>query len=256
MRMMLLALLVGLPILAMWQGGPLIKRTNPSTLSTPTGYTHVVEVTGPGKMIYIAGQVAFDASGKVVGAGDMKAQTEQVFKNLEAALKTAGATFADVVKMNTYVTDMSQVAAHSGSPRTVLRRHDASQHARAGQRPGATGTGDRDRSHRRRSGRLGSFQSFFCASATQPRSRSPSRQNSTKRRVLVTSAGRVAAPLVDLTEQVEAADVGVHREQSLVARLQALEQSCRVVVALALMLASAAASHSSPCDDGGPRRGP
>ena len=49
MRMMLLALLVGLPILAMWQGGPLIKRTNPSTLSTPTGYTHVVEVTGPGK---------------------------------------------------------------------------------------------------------------------------------------------------------------------------------------------------------------
>ena len=110
MRMMLLALLVGLPILAMMQGGPLIKRTNPSTLSTPTGYTHVVEVTGPGKMIYIAGQVAFDASGKVVGAGDMKAQTEQVFKNLEAALKAAGATFADVVKMNTYVTDMSQVA--------------------------------------------------------------------------------------------------------------------------------------------------
>ena len=110
MRMMLLALLVGLPILAMWQGGPLIKRTNPPTLSTPTGYTHVVEVTGPGKMIYIAGQMAFDASGKVVGAGDMKAQTEQVFKNLEAALKAAGATFADVVKMNTYVTDMSQMA--------------------------------------------------------------------------------------------------------------------------------------------------
>ena len=110
MRMMLLALLVGLPILAIWQGGPLIKRTNPSALSTPTGYTHVVEVTGPGKTIYIAGQVALDASGKVVGAGDMKAQTEQVFKNLEAALKSAGATFADVVKMNTYVTDISQVA--------------------------------------------------------------------------------------------------------------------------------------------------
>jgi 2-iminobutanoate/2-iminopropanoate deaminase len=111
MRMMLLAFLMMLPILAVAQtpGSP-IKRTNPSALSTPTGYTHVVEVAGPAKTIYIAGQVAFDAGGKVVGAGDIKAQTEQVFKNLEAALKAASATFADVVKMNTYVTDMSQLA--------------------------------------------------------------------------------------------------------------------------------------------------
>jgi 2-iminobutanoate/2-iminopropanoate deaminase len=111
MRMMLLALLMALPVLAMAQiSGSPIKRTNPPALSTPTGYSHVVEVTGPGKTIYIAGQIAFDAGGKVVGAGDMKAQTEQVFKNLEAALKAAGATFADVVKMNTYVTDISQIA--------------------------------------------------------------------------------------------------------------------------------------------------
>lgn len=111
MRMMLLAFLMILPVLAMAQiSGSPIKRTNPPALSTPTGYSHVVEVTGPGKTIYIAGQIAFDASGKVVGAGDMKAQTEQVFKNLEAALKAAGATFADVVKMNTYVTDISQIA--------------------------------------------------------------------------------------------------------------------------------------------------
>jgi 2-iminobutanoate/2-iminopropanoate deaminase len=110
MRMMLLAVFVGLPLLAMWQTSASIERTNPPTLSTPTGFTHVVEVTGAAKTVYIAGQVAFDASGKVVGAGDMKAQTEQVFKNLEAALKAAGATFADVVKMNTYVTDMSELA--------------------------------------------------------------------------------------------------------------------------------------------------
>jgi reactive intermediate/imine deaminase len=111
MRMMLLALLMILPVLAMAQmSASPIKRTNPPALSTPTGYSHVVEVTGPGKTIYIAGQIAFDASGKVVGTGDMKAQTEQVFKNLEAALKAAGATFADVVKMNTYVTDISQIA--------------------------------------------------------------------------------------------------------------------------------------------------
>ena len=106
-----LALMILAPVLALWAfAGPQVKRTNPPALSTPTGYSHVVEVTGPAKMVYIAGQIAFDKDGKVVGAGDMKAQTEQVFKNLEAALASAGAKFADVVKMNTYVTDMSQVA--------------------------------------------------------------------------------------------------------------------------------------------------
>jgi len=88
-----------------------VKRTNPPTLSKPTGYMHVVEVTGPGKTIYIAGQIALDKDGNVVGAGNMKAQAEQVFKNLQAALESAGAKFSDVVKMNTYVTDMEQAPA-------------------------------------------------------------------------------------------------------------------------------------------------
>jgi reactive intermediate/imine deaminase len=100
------------PIIAFAQAAaPKITRTNPPTLSTPTGYTHIVEVTGPVKTVYIAGQIAFDKDGNVVGKGDIKAQTEQVFKNLQAALTAAGATFADVVKMNTYITDMSNVAA-------------------------------------------------------------------------------------------------------------------------------------------------
>jgi reactive intermediate/imine deaminase len=77
-------------------------------LSAPTGYTHVVEVLR-GKMVYIAGQVAFDKSGNVVGVGDFKAQTRQVLENLKAALSAAGATFENVVKVNTYVTDMSQL---------------------------------------------------------------------------------------------------------------------------------------------------
>ena len=67
-----------------------------------------VEATG-GKTVYISGQIALDKDGKVVGEGDMKAQAEQVFKNLQTALASAGATFKDVVKMNTYTTDMSQV---------------------------------------------------------------------------------------------------------------------------------------------------
>jgi 2-iminobutanoate/2-iminopropanoate deaminase len=107
MRFGFLALFLLLPVVAFAQ----VKRTNPPTLSKPTGYTHVVEVTGPGKTIYIAGQIALDKDGNVVGAGNMKAQAEQVFKNLQAALDAAGAKFSDVVKMNTYVTDMEQAPA-------------------------------------------------------------------------------------------------------------------------------------------------
>ncbi len=107
MRVALSMLFMLLPVLAFAQ----VKRTNPPTLSKPTGYTHIVEVNGPGKTIYISGQIALDKDGKVVGAGDMKAQAEQVFKNLQAALDAAGAKFSDVVKMNTYITDMAQAPA-------------------------------------------------------------------------------------------------------------------------------------------------
>jgi reactive intermediate/imine deaminase len=107
MRVALSMLFVLAPVLAFAQ----VKRTNPPALSTPTGYTHIVEVTGPNRTIYISGQIAFDKDGTLVGAGDMKAQAEQVFRNLETALKAAGAQFSDVVKMNSYITDMSKVQA-------------------------------------------------------------------------------------------------------------------------------------------------
>ena len=107
MRVILSMMFVLLPVLAFAQ----VKRTNPPTLSKPTGYTHIVEVTGPGKTIYIAGQIALDKDGNVVGARDMKAQAEQVFKNLQLALESAGAKFSDVVKMNTYITDMEKAPA-------------------------------------------------------------------------------------------------------------------------------------------------
>src|SRR5499433_4071714 len=85
-----------------------VRFLNPQALSTPTGYSHVAEVSS-GRTIYIAGQVAFDKSGNVVGKGDFAAQTTQVFENLKLALAAVGATFENVVKVNTYVTDMSQV---------------------------------------------------------------------------------------------------------------------------------------------------
>src|SRR5262245_66421122 len=85
-----------------------VRFLNPQALSVPTGYSHVAEVSS-GRTIYIAGQVAFDKSGTVVGKGDFAAQTTQVFENLKSALAAVGATFDNVVKVNTYVTDMSQI---------------------------------------------------------------------------------------------------------------------------------------------------
>jgi enamine deaminase RidA (YjgF/YER057c/UK114 family) len=75
---------------------------NPPTLAAPRGYSHVVTATG-GKMVFIAGQVAFDTKGEIVGKGDLRAQATQAYANLKAALAAAGATTADVVKLNTYV---------------------------------------------------------------------------------------------------------------------------------------------------------
>src|SRR5437899_2624357 len=75
---------------------------NPPGLMPTNGWTHVVTATG-GKTIHVSGQVSVDERGQVVGKGDLKAQTEQTFANLGVALKAAGASFRDVVKMNLYV---------------------------------------------------------------------------------------------------------------------------------------------------------
>jgi enamine deaminase RidA (YjgF/YER057c/UK114 family) len=82
---------------------------NPEGISKPIGYTHVAKVTGA--LVFIAGQVALDGQGNLVGLGDFRKQTEQVFRNLETALTAAGAEFKDVVKMNIYVLDASELPA-------------------------------------------------------------------------------------------------------------------------------------------------
>ena len=85
-----------------------VQYLNPPALSAPAGYTHVVQVHG-GRAIYIAGQVALDKSGNVVGKGDFGAQATQVFENLKSALAAGGATFDNLVKVNTFVTDLSHM---------------------------------------------------------------------------------------------------------------------------------------------------
>ena len=75
-------------------------------------YTHVVTVSGTGKMIFVAGQLARDAEGNCVGKGDMRAQIQQVGENIKTCLEGAGATLADIVKTNTYVTDYEEFSKH------------------------------------------------------------------------------------------------------------------------------------------------
>lgn len=103
-----LAALALLPSVAAAQAGP--KFINPPGLAHPNGYTHVV-VSADGRTAYIAGQVAYDSSGQVVGTDDFRAQAKQVFANLGLALAGAGATFADVVKTTTLITDMNNIPA-------------------------------------------------------------------------------------------------------------------------------------------------
>ena len=84
-----------------------LQRINPPGLSTPTTYSHIVR---DGKTLYIAGQVGSDAEGKVVGPA-MTQQLEQVLKNLQIALKSQGADFSNVAKINIYVTDVDAFRA-------------------------------------------------------------------------------------------------------------------------------------------------
>jgi len=75
---------------------------NPERLVRSPAYTQVVEAVSPGRTIYISGQLGTDRDGKLAG-GDFRAQAEQVFKNLQAALSAVGAGWADIVKLNSYL---------------------------------------------------------------------------------------------------------------------------------------------------------
>src|SRR5258705_13965587 len=78
---------------------------NPETLTRPPAYSQVVEVTTPGRMVFISGQIGVGRDGKLV-AGDFRAQAVQVFENLKAALEAVGARFEHVVKLNNYLVEL------------------------------------------------------------------------------------------------------------------------------------------------------
>jgi enamine deaminase RidA (YjgF/YER057c/UK114 family) len=83
------------------------RIVQPNSLNDPRPrYSQGIETTG-GKLLFIAGQTASDKGGNVVGKGDIKAQTTQVFANLKAVLEAAGGTLDDLVMTTTYITDRS-----------------------------------------------------------------------------------------------------------------------------------------------------
>src|SRR5215831_18551652 len=81
-----------------------LRFSNPSGMSKPPSYSHVVEVNGPHRTVYLAGQTGVDANGKVVEG--FRAQTVQVFENIKTALAAVGGGFEHIVKLNSYLTNI------------------------------------------------------------------------------------------------------------------------------------------------------
>jgi len=88
-----------------------VRFIKSGTLPPSPGYSQAVEIRPGARIIYIAGQVAMDGSGKLIGEGDLRAQATLTFENLKAALQASGASFENVVKLNSYFVDMSQLPA-------------------------------------------------------------------------------------------------------------------------------------------------
>jgi len=90
-----------------------VRFINPKTLAPQSGYSYVVDTTGPGRTVYIAGQLGLDMENKLVGApGDFRAQATKAIENLQAALASVGAKLTDVVKITNYLTDMSHIGIY------------------------------------------------------------------------------------------------------------------------------------------------
>jgi enamine deaminase RidA (YjgF/YER057c/UK114 family) len=88
-----------------------INFVNPPELAPPPGYSHVAEIRG-GRIVFIAGQVALDRQGNLVGKGDFEAQTNQVFRNIAAALASVGCTPSHVAKLTIFVRDANQLQSY------------------------------------------------------------------------------------------------------------------------------------------------
>lgn len=96
------------------------ERINPPDLSPPTGFSHAVVATGT-RLVFLAGQTALDTDGKVVGA-TLPLQFEKALTNLLAALRSAGATPADLARVTVYATDIAAYRIHAPELGRIWRR--------------------------------------------------------------------------------------------------------------------------------------
>ncbi|MEV0634055.1 RidA family protein [Streptomyces sp. NPDC050619] len=96
------------------------ERVNPPGLSPPTGFSHAVVATG-NRIVFLAGQTALDADGKVVG-DTLPAQFEQALTNLLTALRAAGGTPADLARVTVYATDVAAYRTHAPELGGIWRR--------------------------------------------------------------------------------------------------------------------------------------
>jgi enamine deaminase RidA (YjgF/YER057c/UK114 family) len=98
----------------------MIERINPPELGRPSGFSHAV-VTDADRLVFLAGQTALDAGGRIVGDGVVE-QFEKALGNLLTALSAAGGRPSDLVGMTVYIVDMDDYRAHAREIGAVWRR--------------------------------------------------------------------------------------------------------------------------------------
>src|SRR6195256_3296342 len=103
-------------------GGPAMATIHPYAapgVYDPPIYSQAVKVTGAQTILYIAGQVAYGPEGSPMHAGDFKAQARAALQALKAQVEAGGGTMADIVKVNTYLTDIRHRAAYGPIPEEI-----------------------------------------------------------------------------------------------------------------------------------------
>ncbi len=90
-----------------------IETVQPEGWKKPKGYANGIVLSGAAKLVFVAGQVAWDSQEKLVGRGDFGAQFEQALRNVAAVLQAAGAKPEHIVRLTVYVTDKQMYVAHA-----------------------------------------------------------------------------------------------------------------------------------------------
>src|SRR5512134_3889593 len=89
----------------------MVDDVNPPDLWQPFGPFSQIAIKGDGRIVHLKGQVALDRDGRIVGAGDLRAQLRQVLENIRTALASVGGEMGDILSLTNYVTDMDAFLA-------------------------------------------------------------------------------------------------------------------------------------------------